>query len=203
MTLVEDRPRLTPQAGAESWLAEYAAALQAQDAAAAADLFLPDGLWRDLLAFTWTIETMAGRPAIAATLRRTLARTKPANFRIPPRRTPPRWVARAGSECIEAIFEFDTAFGPATAFSASCPTATGGCAPGRSTPICTNCAATKNNSSGAPNPTRRAISAPRTGPTVSPASAPLPTAIPRCWSSAAGRPGSRSRRGCSSSASTR
>ena len=113
MTLVEDRPRLTPQAGAESWLAEYAAALQAQDAAAAADLFLPDGLWRDLLAFTWTIETMAGRPAIAATLRRTLARTKPANFHIPPRRTPPRWVARAGSECIEAIFEFDTAIGPA------------------------------------------------------------------------------------------
>src|SRR5271169_2227728 len=113
MTLVEDRPRLTPQAGAEAWLAEYAAALQAQDAATAADLFLPDGLWRDLLAFTWTIETMAGRPAIAAALRRTLAHTKPANFRIPPRRTPPRRVSRAGSECIEAIFEFDTAFGPA------------------------------------------------------------------------------------------
>jgi cation diffusion facilitator CzcD-associated flavoprotein CzcO len=113
MTLVEDRPRLTPQAGAEAWLAAYEAALRSRDAAAAADLFLPDGLWRDLLAFTWTIETMAGRPAIAATLRRTLARTMPANFRIPPRRTPPRGVARAGSECIEAIFEFDTAFGPA------------------------------------------------------------------------------------------
>jgi hypothetical protein len=32
-----------------------------------------------------------GRPAIEATLRQTLARAKPANFRIPPRR-----VSRAG-----------------------------------------------------------------------------------------------------------
>ena len=42
----------------------------------------------------------------------TLARTKPANFRIPPSRTPPRWVSRAGTECIEALFEFETAVGP-------------------------------------------------------------------------------------------
>ncbi len=112
MTLVEDRPRLTPQAEAEHWLAGFAAALQSRDAAAAAELFLADGLWRDLLAFTWTIETMAGRPAIEAMLRETLAHTKPENFCIPPKRTPPRWVARAGTDCIEALFEFDTAVGP-------------------------------------------------------------------------------------------
>jgi putative flavoprotein involved in K+ transport len=112
MTLVEDRPRLTPRAAAESWLAAFEAALQSRDAAAAADLFLADGLWRDLLAFTWTIETIAGRAAIEATLRATLVRTQPANFHIPPRRTPPRRVSRAGTEAIEAIFEFDTAFGP-------------------------------------------------------------------------------------------
>ena len=53
----------------------------------------------------------AGRPAIEATLRETLARTRPTHFRIPPKRTPPRWIARAGTDCIEAIFEFDTAFG--------------------------------------------------------------------------------------------
>ena len=81
--------------------------------AAAAALFLVDGLWRDVLAFTWTIQTMAGRPAIEATLRETLARTQPTNFHIPPKRTPPRRVSRAGSECIEAMFEFETAFGPA------------------------------------------------------------------------------------------
>jgi cation diffusion facilitator CzcD-associated flavoprotein CzcO len=113
MTLVDDRTRLTPQADTECWLAAFEAALQSHDAAAAAELFLGDGLWRDVLAFTWNIQTMAGRPAIEATLRQTLARTKPANFRIPPRRTPPRRVSRAGTESIEAIFEVETAFGPA------------------------------------------------------------------------------------------
>jgi cation diffusion facilitator CzcD-associated flavoprotein CzcO len=113
MTLVEDRPRHTPQADTEGWLAAFEAALQSRDAAAAAALFLADGLWRDVLAFTWNIQTMAGRPAIEATLRQTLARTKPANFHIPSRRTPPRRVSRAGTESIEAIFAFETAFGPA------------------------------------------------------------------------------------------
>src|SRR5450755_1910262 len=89
MTLVDDRTRLSPQADAEGWLKAFEAALQSRDAAAAA-LFLADGLWRDVLAFTWNIQTMAGRPAIEAALRQTLARTKPVNFRIPPRRTPPR-----------------------------------------------------------------------------------------------------------------
>lgn len=97
-------------AEAQRWLAEFDAALRVQDAAAA--LFREDGLWRDLLAFTWTIETMAGRTAIEATLRETLARTRPVNFHIPPHRTPPRWISRAGTDCIEAIFEFETAFGP-------------------------------------------------------------------------------------------
>ena len=55
---------------------------------------------------------MAGRAAIETTLRETLARTKPKNFRIPPQRTPPRWISRAGTDAIEALFEFETAFGP-------------------------------------------------------------------------------------------
>jgi hypothetical protein len=111
MTIVEDRPRLTPLAEAEAWLAAFDAALQAGDPGAAAGLFFADGLWRDVLAFTWTIRTMAGRPAIEATLRETLARTKPKNFHVPPKRTPPRWVNRAGTDCVEALFEFDTAVG--------------------------------------------------------------------------------------------
>jgi putative flavoprotein involved in K+ transport len=112
MALLDERTRLTPQAEAEDWLAAFAAALEAGDADAAAALFLADGLWRDLLAFTWTIETMSGRAVIAATLRKTLARTKPADFRIPPKRTSPRWINRAGTDCIEVMFGFATAFGP-------------------------------------------------------------------------------------------
>lgn len=112
MMNIAERTRANAPAEAEAWLARFAGALQAEDAAAAAALFTEDGLWRDLLAFTWNIETASGRPAIEARLRETLARTKPTNFHIPPQRTPPRWVARAGSEAIECIFEFDTAFGP-------------------------------------------------------------------------------------------
>jgi hypothetical protein len=44
----------------------FEAALQSHDAAVAAELFLVDGLWLDVLAFTWNIQTMACRPAIEA-----------------------------------------------------------------------------------------------------------------------------------------
>ncbi len=109
---IAERTRVDAPAESHSWLVRFADALSAQDPRTAAALFLPDGLWRDLLAFTWTIQTMAGRAAIEAALHETLARTKPANFLIPPQRTQPRWTSRAGRDCIEAIFEFDSAFGP-------------------------------------------------------------------------------------------
>jgi len=112
MMNIAERTRMAAPAEAQSWLARFDTALQKQDAAAAAALFLPDGLWRDVLAFTWNIQTMTGRPAIEATLRETLARTQPKDFHIPPKRTLPRWVTRAGTECIEAILEFETALGP-------------------------------------------------------------------------------------------
>ena len=58
---IEDEQRI-----AEVWLAEFADALATGDAAAATDLFIPDGHWRDVLAFTWTIVTHSGRAAIEA-----------------------------------------------------------------------------------------------------------------------------------------
>lgn len=108
---IAERKNATAPAEAQAWLDGFAAALQAQDAKAAAELFLADGLWRDVLAFTWNLQTQFGRGQIEATLRDTLARTKPANFHIPTNRTPPRWVSRAGRETIEVIFEFETAVG--------------------------------------------------------------------------------------------
>lgn len=112
MMNIAERTRATAPDAAQAWLARFAAALQASDAAAAAELFLPDGLWRDILAFTWTIETITGRAAIERKLAETLARTQPRDFHIPQKRTPPRWVTRAGTDCVEAIFAFETAFGP-------------------------------------------------------------------------------------------
>ena len=76
MMNIAERKQATAPAEAQRWLESFEAALQAQDAAAAAGLFLDDGLWRDVLAFTWTIQTMSGRPAIEATLRETLSRTQ-------------------------------------------------------------------------------------------------------------------------------
>jgi putative flavoprotein involved in K+ transport len=111
MMNVAERKQTTAPADAQRWLESFDAALQAQDTAAIAELFIADGLWRDVLAFTWTIQTMSGRPAIEAAMRETLARTKPAHFHFPARRTPPRWVTRAGTEALEGLFEFETAIG--------------------------------------------------------------------------------------------
>ncbi|HET9717150.1 MAG TPA: NAD(P)-binding domain-containing protein [Pseudolabrys sp.] len=99
-------------AHAEDWLARFEAFLSQNDIAAAAQLFLRDALWRDVLAFTWNIQTMAGWPSIEETLRKTLSRTQPRNFHLPASRASPRWINRAGMENIETLFEFETAFGP-------------------------------------------------------------------------------------------
>src|SRR5579872_5361000 len=112
MMNVHDRKQAA-QIEAQIWLDTFAATLKTQDTVAAAALFLPDGFWRDVLAFTWNIQTAAGRTAIAATLLDTLARAQPQNFRIPPARTPPRWVRRAGTDAIETLFAFETALGSA------------------------------------------------------------------------------------------
>ncbi len=96
-----------------SWLTSFGEALQANDAAAAASHFAAGGHWRDVLAFTWRLQTESGVAAIEAALAPTLARTKADGFHVPAGRSAPRRVRRAGTDCIEAIFEFETADGRA------------------------------------------------------------------------------------------
>ncbi len=100
---------------ARRWLAAFDKALRAQNAAAAAALFLPDSHWRDVLAFTWHLQTVSGAPAIEKGFRDTLAETRPRALRYPEGRTAPRRVRRAGRDIIEAIIEFETAYGMANA----------------------------------------------------------------------------------------
>ena len=50
----------------ERWLAHFDAALQSESRASVASLFAPDGHWRDLLAFTWSITPKQGAADIAA-----------------------------------------------------------------------------------------------------------------------------------------
>ena len=61
-----------PTSVAGAWLAKLGVATERADAAAAAALFLADGWWRDLLAFTWDLRTFHGRDAIATTFGDTL-----------------------------------------------------------------------------------------------------------------------------------
>ena len=102
------RPSPDIAAAAAAWITRFAAALAQPDAAALAAAFLPDAHWRDLLAFTWTIQTTSGATAIAAALVNAAPKVAPTNLRLSPDRTAPRHVTRAGTPVIEAFFTFDT-----------------------------------------------------------------------------------------------
>src|SRR5256885_12736471 len=96
---------------AEGWLAEFEAALAALDDGALKKLFHPDSYWRDALALSWTLQTINGRDAVVTTLKAQAAAAAPSGFAIDPDRAPPRIVTRAGTDCIEAIFKFETRTG--------------------------------------------------------------------------------------------
>jgi putative flavoprotein involved in K+ transport len=64
------------------WLERFSAALSRGDVKEAAELFEPDGYWRDLVAFTWTLHTSEGRGAIRETLERTLAGAAPTTWEL-------------------------------------------------------------------------------------------------------------------------
>lgn len=89
---------------ATAWLGGFEAGLAAGDVSAS---FQPEGHWRDVLAFSWEIRTTSGGGAIAAALRGAGA----GNFRLDPSRSGPRRVLRAGQECLEVIFAFDSEHG--------------------------------------------------------------------------------------------
>lgn len=96
------------------WLAAFEDALSGRDSGSVEDLFCENSHWRDLLAFTWDIQTVSGKATIADALARYSGSTKAAGFRTDKGRTAPRLVTRVGTEVIEAIFRFRTAYGPAT-----------------------------------------------------------------------------------------
>jgi len=96
---------------AENWLAQFETALAKPDDGALKDLFHPDSYWRDALALSWTLQTVNGRDAILKTLKSQAADAGPTGFAVDPDRAPPRKVMRAGTDCIEAIFKFETATG--------------------------------------------------------------------------------------------
>jgi putative flavoprotein involved in K+ transport len=98
----------------EAWLREFEAALGSAQADRIAGLLAGECHWRDILAFTWDIRTCSGAEVITARLAPTLAAARPHGLALAAGRTPPRRLARAGIDCIEAIFTFQTTTGPCT-----------------------------------------------------------------------------------------
>jgi putative flavoprotein involved in K+ transport len=96
---------------AQAWLDAFQRTLDQPDPASLDHLFLADSFWRDVLALSWNLQTIAGRDAITQELTRLASKARPTNFSIAPNRAPPRWLTRAGTSTIEAIFNFETAIG--------------------------------------------------------------------------------------------
>ena len=96
---------------AANWLAEFESALAKSGGGSLESLFHPDSYWRDVLALSWNLQTINGAQAILNELRLRAKDAQPSGFRIDPDRAPPRRVTRAGTNCIEAIFKFETRVG--------------------------------------------------------------------------------------------
>jgi len=95
---------------ATRWLDAFAVAVRAGDTDGAAEMFLPHGFWRDILAGTWDLRTFEGREAIAQGLRSSALMTTASELRL----------EEAGFEVyerrnwgwsIEAFFLFETSIG--------------------------------------------------------------------------------------------
>lgn len=82
------------------WTAKFAETLEKSDLEGASALFAEAGAWRDVLAFTWTIQTFEGRDAICGLLRAKLTNTRPSN-----------WTVEAEPDANEGWLNFETKFG--------------------------------------------------------------------------------------------
>ena len=92
----------------ENWLAQFETALAKPDPVLLKTLFHPDSHWRDVLALSWTIQTLNGAEPILNALKACAVSAAPGDFKIDPDRAAPRRATRAGTEAIEAIFKFQT-----------------------------------------------------------------------------------------------
>jgi putative flavoprotein involved in K+ transport len=92
----------TPDQELSAWLIAFDAAMSRRDFEAAANLFLPDAFWRDLVAFTWNVHTAEGQKSIRHLLTSCVARTAPTSWQ-------PAEPARLTGDTIEGMAVFETA----------------------------------------------------------------------------------------------
>ena len=66
----------------KNWLGAFDKALSSGDIAAASALFGPESFWRDLVTFTWNINTVEGPEGVADMLKSTLSHIKPSHWAL-------------------------------------------------------------------------------------------------------------------------
>ena len=96
---------------ADNWFAQFEEALTRPNDGLLRTLFCQDSHWRDVLALSWNIQTINGADGILSELKALARSAAPRGFAIDPDRRAPRKVIRAGTDCIETIFKFDTRVG--------------------------------------------------------------------------------------------
>jgi putative flavoprotein involved in K+ transport len=111
---------------ADSWLAQFEEALTKPDDGLLKTLFCRDSYWRDVLALSWNIQTINGADAILRDLKAHAGSAAPRGLAVDPDRRAPRKVMRAGTNCIEAIFKFETKIGRGSGIIRLIPDATDG-----------------------------------------------------------------------------
>ena len=72
----------SPTKQVSDWLSDFGAALAKSDISGALEMFDDDSYWRDLVSFTWNINTSEGKDAIEEMLDATLSHTQPSAFAI-------------------------------------------------------------------------------------------------------------------------
>lgn len=73
---------ISPMGKVNTWLGQFAEALESRDIEALKSLFAEDCYWRDLVSFTWNIKTMEGRDAIGEMAAATLDTVNPTGWDI-------------------------------------------------------------------------------------------------------------------------
>ena len=122
----EARDDMEMRANVTAWLCAFESKLRSGDAIELASLFVTDGNWRDVLAFTWHLTAKVGADEIARALLARQPAVEANGFKISADRTPPRRVRRLGRACIEAIYSFETRVGRGNGVLRLLPTTEGG-----------------------------------------------------------------------------